>query len=347
MIKKLTFPILLFLFSSLITAQTAEDYFPSDFGHIWNYKIILLDSLGNPMENSTLYEIDSLAAFGNYYEKDSYLQMIKIGSAETINQQSFSDSLFINFEGAISNIYFNSILNSFNFGIINFSESYYAAWYPMYNFGALPGQINELFRIDTTITIDSIEIPSRITIESKRLQDEIIQTELGQFSAKKFEISLNYYFLSIIPIKLFSIQETYWFAQNNWLIKERREPIQIDLSQFNIPPFFIPGSQKDIVTVITDVEMPAIINKFSLSQNYPNPFNPETTIEYSIAENTYVEIKVFDLLGKEVATIVNENKTQGLYSVIFNSDALASGVYFYSIFLDKVPVKTKSMILLK
>jgi hypothetical protein len=68
---------------------------------------------------------------------------------------------------------------------------------------------------------------------------------------------------------------------------------------------------------------------FSLQQNYPNPFNPITTINYSLYNSGLVTIKVYDILGREVTTLVNENKPAGNYSVQFNSAKNASGVYFY------------------
>ncbi len=78
------------------------------------------------------------------------------------------------------------------------------------------------------------------------------------------------------------------------------------------------------LTVIYD--MP---RNFTLSQNYPNPFNPATTINYSVAKETNVSIKVYDLMGREVATLVNEKKEPGNYEVNFNALNLASGIYFY------------------
>jgi hypothetical protein len=70
---------------------------------------------------------------------------------------------------------------------------------------------------------------------------------------------------------------------------------------------------------------------FALEQNYPNPFNPTTDINYQIAKESPVKITVFDILGKNVATLVNEKKTPGFYKVEFNASNLASGLYFYKI----------------
>jgi len=72
-------------------------------------------------------------------------------------------------------------------------------------------------------------------------------------------------------------------------------------------------------------------NSFNLAQNYPNPFNPTTIINFSIPKTSLVTIKVYDVLGNEVATLVNEEKVQGVYTVTFDASTLSSGVYFYKI----------------
>ena len=83
-----------------------------------------------------------------------------------------------------------------------------------------------------------------------------------------------------------------------------------------------------------------------LRQNYPNPFNPTTIINYSIPKQSLVIIKVYDVLGIEVASLVNEDKTVGSYSVNFNASKLTSGVYFYRMQAGSF-VETKKLILLK
>ena len=85
---------------------------------------------------------------------------------------------------------------------------------------------------------------------------------------------------------------------------------------------------------------------FSLSQNYPNPFNPATTINYQIPERSHVSIKIFDVVGREVATLVNEVKNGGSYSVAFSASALSSGMYIAQL-QNGVRNEMKKMILLK
>jgi hypothetical protein len=86
-----------------------------------------------------------------------------------------------------------------------------------------------------------------------------------------------------------------------------------------------------VETSVKDDKNKTIPTYFSLSQNYPNPFNPATTINYQIANASNVTLKVFDLLGREVTTLVNENKSPGYYEVKFDGSALTSGIYFYRI----------------
>ncbi len=85
---------------------------------------------------------------------------------------------------------------------------------------------------------------------------------------------------------------------------------------------------------------------FSVSQNYPNPFNPNTVINYTIPHNSYVTLKIFDVLGNEISTIKNEFENAGKYEVNFNGSRLASGIYFYKITADNFSL-TKKMILMK
>ena len=87
-------------------------------------------------------------------------------------------------------------------------------------------------------------------------------------------------------------------------------------------------------------------NKFSLSQNYPNPFNPTTSIQYTISSPQFVTIKVYDVLGREIATLINEEKPAGNYEVEFNAVNLPSGICFYRIQAGSY-INTKKMVLLR
>jgi photosystem II stability/assembly factor-like uncharacterized protein len=113
--------------------------------------------------------------------------------------------------------------------------------------------------------------------------------------------------------------------------------------------------RRDLNEIITEVQetQSTLPDKFSLSQNYPNPFNPATTIRYTIPENGkqkmeigLVVLKVNDILGKEVETLVNEKKSPGTYEVTFDGSRLSSGIYFYTLAAGDFK-ETKKSVLLK
>jgi len=85
---------------------------------------------------------------------------------------------------------------------------------------------------------------------------------------------------------------------------------------------------------------------YELSQNYPNPFNPSTTIRYQLPQEGFVTLKIYDILGREVKTLINEEKVKGKYEVNFNASNLASGVYLYRLKVNDY-VAVKKLMLLK
>jgi len=105
----------------------------------------------------------------------------------------------------------------------------------------------------------------------------------------------------------------------------------------------------DVIVSVKDEEMEITQNipsKFMLEQNYPNPFNPTTSIEFSVPSSEYVSLKVYDVLGNEITSLVNENKAAGNYIVDFNASSLSSGVYFYKISAGNY-TETKKMMIIK
>jgi ligand-binding sensor domain-containing protein len=101
-----------------------------------------------------------------------------------------------------------------------------------------------------------------------------------------------------------------------------------------------------IINIEQENNIKKIPTEFSLSQNYPNPFNPSTTIRFALPRYSPVELKVFDIRGREVARLVDEELNPGEYKVIFEAKDLSSGIYFYRIITDEVSI-TKKMILLQ
>jgi len=103
------------------------------------------------------------------------------------------------------------------------------------------------------------------------------------------------------------------------------------VAQLKLNADFIRSVWDDISTGIAQLDNPVIPDRLELEQNYPNPFNPATTIRYHLPVSEFVTLKVYDILGRELATLVNERQTAGVYRVSFIAGDLASGVYFYRI----------------
>lgn len=116
--------------------------------------------------------------------------------------------------------------------------------------------------------------------------------------------------------------------------------VTIDTLNFQITGINITFSP---TSVDEQVELPT---DFILYQNYPNPFNPSTSLQYAIGSRQFVTLKVYDLLGREVATLVNEEKPSGNYEVSFDASSLASGMYLYRLQTSSF-IETKKMILLR
>jgi hypothetical protein len=102
----------------------------------------------------------------------------------------------------------------------------------------------------------------------------------------------------------------------------------------------------EVVIIPPSVGDDGTLTSFTLEQNYPNPFNPYTTIKYSIPSQSFVQLKVYDVLGNEIANLVNEEKLSGSYTVNFNASNIPSGVYFYKLQAGLF-TETKKMILLR
>jgi hypothetical protein len=102
--------------------------------------------------------------------------------------------------------------------------------------------------------------------------------------------------------------------------------------------------ENDAVTSVNDNDI--IPTKISLSQNYPNPFNPATNIKFNLVESGYVSLKVYDILGNEVAELVNGELNAGVHNKVFNAGNLSSGVYFYTLKTNSFK-ETKKLMLMK
>ena len=109
---------------------------------------------------------------------------------------------------------------------------------------------------------------------------------------------------------------------------------------------YVNAGGTDIISDIALNQNDKVPCDFELKQNYPNPFNPSTVITFSIPKESYVTLRIFNILGQTVKTLVNQNERVGIYTINFNAHGLSSGVYFYSIKAGDY-YQVKKMLLLK
>ena len=179
-------------------------------------------------------------------------------------------------------------------------------------------------------------------------RDNIIPVELVNFSANVSNsfVTLNWSTASEMNNKGFQVErcekrearsekwENIGFVEGNGTTAERSNYSFVDKSiksgkyNYRLKQVDFNGSFTYSNEIEVDLTAP---DEYALSQNYPNPFNPTTTINYQLPVKGYVTLKVFDILGNEVATLVNENKEPGVYKVQFGAGTLSSGVYFYKL----------------
>jgi hypothetical protein len=134
----------------------------------------------------------------------------------------------------------------------------------------------------------------------------------------------------------YSISSSIFINNQNkvWCVSNKEEP--------NIISFSLNDSLLSSKDMLNDHH----VVSYALSQNYPNPFNLSTIITYEIPSRGLVSLKIYDLLGREVETLVNEEKSPGRYEVKFDGSGLASGIYFYRITTNNF-TGTKKMLLMK
>jgi hypothetical protein len=350
-----------------VFSQNAQTYFPDNTGYKWFFKVTPLDSLNQLQNQLSTYRIDSFSVVQNYNGLNAHHIPSKRNLLTPNQPAPYSDTTFLNFNGTNVWEYMNLTngLDTIPFlqgtGIIQFLKSM-ENWYSVYRFAQAVNVNYTILSKDTTIQVDTLTLPLRFTITGRRLNDQSINTVPGTFTAKKFVITVSLsYLLSIpplppIPVPIVTRPDTSYIVSEIWLVKSVAPSTNIDLSTFGIPvSFYIPGQSMELFDPSTSVSnnSSAIPGEYKLYQNYPNPFNPSTVISYSLKENSDVTLKVFDVLGKEAATIINEKQNAGNYSIEWNSSGFTSGVYFYRLearqagSLTESFTETKRMMFLK
>ena len=281
--------------------------------------------------NGGLYYTADLGLNWQLSNKSEYIDQVKYSETQDqfyaagFNDLFRSDGLGQNFETVTSNVL------SIDFAIKD----------ELQDFKIGVGSFNEFYEIDingNSTQLGLSGLPSGGGFIQKVSYDPVLDTWVGAYQDK------IYY---------------YDYTQGIWIEEAELENIITDI----LMGFFSGGSMvNDNGTILlstlggglytdaplTDVDNSEsqIIKRFTLKQNYPNPFNPNTKISYSIPEASFVSLKIYDLLGEEISTLINEEKAAGSYKINFDAEQLTSGIYFYKIEAGNY-IEAKKMILMK
>lgn len=351
------FSLFIFAFSSY--AQEAQNYFPDQPGYKWTFKVTPLDTFNNKVEIFSYIQIDSFAVTEEFQGKNANILLSKSASQAAINVQPYTDTNYVSLSGTEIYEYVsfaNIDLGDFDSIGVDLPALFDAlrGWYSVYRLESPVNSEYSVFSKDTTVEINETSLPLNFGMSGNRMEDEIINNQSGTFNCKKFLITRSITAKIIgFDFPILAVEDTVWMAPGNYIIKDVMPSSAVDLSALGFGNYFIPGFHQELAPVITDINEENLVPaEFSLSQNYPNPFNPETIIKFSIPTKGFVTLDLFNILGRKIATLINNEYEKGEYSILFNAEnysegnrGLASGIYFYRINFNNRSLSNKMMLI--
>ena len=271
----------------------------------------------NPRYSTNVYKPMAVTISGDTLK----INIIKQGSPLPllyINDSLCVVSMTITNPSAIADLFpvYWSTNNAFNFNTGNVTTNFVGA-----DFGVLPIQLSS-FTGNYIATNNSVHLAWQTISEienygfniERRLVNTTVWDVLGFVPGNPQQPTLEAHDYSFDDLTITSGQ----------IYQYRLNQIDMDGSSHPTDPI-----QVSILT--TDVSNSQVVSEFKLEQNYPNPFNPTTNITFSVVKNGYVSLKVFDVLGQEIATLVDGNFENGSHSVIWNATNVTTGTYFAKI----------------
>ena len=230
----------------------------------------------------------------------SFRQLVAFTGGDTVRPQAGSSFWFGSYNGANGNGLIDEYLIGPRInGIVSGDSLYFYA-------GAIGGQYHDSLRVVISTTDSNLSsFTNQIAyfiVDGPTGSWHLYGFDLSPFAGSDIFFAVNYYVVDGGPVGNNS--------DNVWLdhfIVTTDLPVSVDETKGQVP------------------------SVFALMQNYPNPFNPATTIAYSVPAESHVSLKVYDMIGREVATLVNENLQAGYHDLRWDASHVASGVYFYRI----------------
>ncbi|GAB6283408.1 MAG: hypothetical protein STSR0008_21740 [Ignavibacterium sp.] len=319
------------------TFSNIDDFPIQSFGgiNLKNNSVLDLNKNVNGVVYS-IYNYKSLLFIGGNFT--SVNDLTRNGAAAFDINDNFRITDFNPNTSNVSNILFDSLNNQI-FLSHNSTEidGKFSPYFSAYKFNDNSPQV--IFSTNS-IDFDTVKVG-----ESKELTFSIINLLNKDFQSDSIIITDNSF--SIYP-EIISIPNGETFVDTVKFMPLSEGTFNGKIIFYSNSPFspdtiLISGIGKNVVDVKDDINIP---KEFALSQNYPNPFNPSTKINYQLPVDSYVSLKIYDVLGKEVITLLNEQQSAGFYQKEFNAKGLSSGMYFYKLEAGNF-VQIRKMILLK
>ena len=236
------------------------------------------------------------------------------------------------------------VINEFcadNDNVIPDSAGDYDDWVEIFNPTNEIIVLSGMYLTDKPDNLTKWQFPENISIDAGEFLIVWCDNEQEQGALHtNFALSADGEFVGLTSSDGVTIIDSITFGPQTTDISYGRSPDASSNWQFFNQP--TPGSSNNT----TGVDEKTLVEDFILYQNYPNPFNPLTRIQYAISSRQFVKLKVYDVLGKEIITLVNEEKPAGVYETEFNASNLSNGVYFYRIEAGKY-ISVKKLVLLK
>jgi len=275
---------------------------------------IMRDTLWNTKMFTAKYSWDGKLEWGNAFDQNDYDEVGNVVLADSNNNVYVGGYV----EEVISNVVYRRC------ALVKYDQEGKFLW-----FKDLPPDTLD----DSKIEYMSLDYEANIYCIGRYKHDSYYRIQVAKFSS---DGELLYKFIYPANDKL---------AEPSGLIVQSPDEFLVCGYIYGV----VPSSDYLVLKYIVPtsvLDQNIVINKFKLEQNYPNPFNPTTKIGFRIAIFGLVTLKVYDVLGEEIVTLVNEQKPAGTYEVEFDASSLPSGVYFYQLKTGNF-IKTKKMILLK
>ena len=190
----------------------------------------------------------------------------------------------------------------------------------------LPTQLGDVFTVsaDTTVEVAGlVEISNSVTTVDAYGTVNLARGSFGALRCSTTATSKAYYGSTLLYGS--TIYTISWYTKEGYILSVELDSLLSGMVAVHSVTMTYPG-KTPATSIRTSLDQPS---NFTLAQNYPNPFNPTTTINYELPANVFVALKVYDMLGREVAVLVNQREDAGNYSVRFDGNRLASGIYFY------------------